>query len=100
MLLLDTAAAVSYSQSLSMKGPGQLGELRVAFENHYPVTCSVQWCTQDSAGGAQSACPQPPTNFSRFSHKITLILAQFFIEKMRAMSAVTTDKAKIFLRLD
>ena len=37
--------------------------------------------------------------FLRFSHKKTLILARFFIEKGNALSAVTIENAKIFSQL-
>ena len=37
LLLLDTAAAVTYSQSLLKKGQGQAGELRGAVANHYEI---------------------------------------------------------------
>ena len=36
-LLLDTAAAITYSQRLSMKGPGRVGQFRGAVVNHYLI---------------------------------------------------------------
>ena len=47
-------------------------------------------------GGAQRAAAH---KFLRFSHKKTLILAHFFIEKGHAVSAVSIDNAKIFSQL-
>ena len=37
LLLLDTAVADTHFRSLSMKGPGRVGELRGAVANHYLV---------------------------------------------------------------
>ena len=49
--------------------------------------------------GGLGAKPPAANEFLRFSYKKTLILAHFFIEKGRAVSAVTTDNAKIFAQL-
>ena len=49
-------------------------------------------CSQDLAKGeVQPGVSQPPTNFCDF-HIKTLILADFFIEKGHAVSAVTIDQ--------
>ena len=45
------------------------------------------------------AKPPAANKFLRFSHKKTLILAHFFIEKGCAVSAVTMNNAKIFSQL-
>ena len=45
--------------------------------------------------GGLGVKPPAANGFLRFSYKKTLILAHFFIEKGRAVSAVTTDNAKI-----
>ena len=46
--------------------------------------------------GGLGAKPPASSDFLRFSHKKTLILAHFFIEKGHAVSAVTVDNAKTF----
>ena len=52
-----------------------------------------------AAGGYRGLGAAPPASndFLRFLKQ--LILAQFFIEKGRAVSAVTIDKAKLFSQL-
>ena len=52
------------------------------------------WRLRGSGGVAPAA-----NKFLRFSHKKTLILAHFFIEKGHGVSAVTMDNAKTFLQL-
>ena len=42
--------------------------------------------------------PLAANNFLRISHKKTLILAHFFVEKGHAVSALIMDNAKIFLQ--
>ena len=54
--------------------------------------------------GGTRLCPQQPEAkaadiFLRFSHKKTLVLTHFFIEKEHVVSAVTIDNAKIFSQL-
>ena len=49
--------------------------------------------------GAQPALVPAANEFLRFSHKKTLVLTHFFIEKEHVVSAVTIDNAKIFSRL-
>ena len=49
--------------------------------------------------GRQGAKPSAANEFLQFSHKKTLILAHFFIEKVHAVSAVTMDNAKTFSQL-
>ena len=57
--------------------------------------------TQDLAKeGPQPGEAMTASNeFLRFSHQKTLILAQFFVEKGHAVSAVIIDNAKIFSQL-
>ena len=61
------------------------------------------WQTEGGARpgdkGVWGRSPKPPINFLRFSHKKTLILAHFFIEKEHAVSAATIDYAKIYSQL-
>ena len=54
----------------------------------------AQWRIHNLAKGGE---PQPEVcnEFLRLSHKKTLILAPLFTEKGHAVSAVTTDNAKI-----
>ena len=50
-------------------------------------------------GGHNRGCVGEAGKGGRFSHKKTLILAHFFNEKGHAVSAVTRDNTKIFLKL-
>ena len=67
-------------------------------DNHFPVAHSGfgkgEKLRSQVWGGSPAA-----NEFLRFSHKKTLILAHFFIEKGCAVSAVTMDNAKIFSQL-
>ena len=49
--------------------------------------------------GFGKGAPPASNKFLRFSHKKTLILAHFFVEKGHAVSAVTIDIANIFSQL-
>ena len=61
----------------------------------------MQWYIQDLAkGGGDTtrgfgAKPPAANKFLRFSHKKTLFLTHFYIEKGHAVSAVTTGVARI-----
>ena len=56
----------------------------------------MQWCTQDLVKGMGAT---GVNEFLRFSHKKTLILTHFYIEKGNAVSAVTIDTAKMLSEL-
>ena len=60
----------------------------------------MQWCPQDLAKGGNKtgglgATPPAANEFLRFSHKKTLFLKHFYIEKGHAVSSATTSVASI-----